>query len=152
MCFLRRLQRFQRECRRGGISDSDFLLRPATADHMDFKNQAMESSAFNKRYQKLLEKQELLEGETLHGIRRGTMQHTRDTGSTQAEVGARALQVTPAVTQMYLDTSRETYGPQRARGVRRGQGRVPYPCFCRQHHVARRQPAENSTLGVSSCM
>lgn len=127
LCFLRRLQRFQQECKRGSISESDFLLRPEAADHQDFKPEAMTSCALNKRFQSLLRKHGLYEGETLHGIRRGTMQHAVNTGSTPAEVGARALQVTPSVTQMYLDTSRETYGPQRQSGAWRQPSRpTPY--------------------------
>lgn len=119
LCFLRRLQRLQLDCARAGISDSEFLLRPEREDHRDFKDKAMDSAGLNKRYQKLMEKHELRAGETLHGIRRGTMQHARDTGSTPAEVGARALQVTPAVTLQYLDTSRETNGSQRDKSARK---------------------------------
>lgn len=129
LCFLRRLQQFQWDCQRGKIAESDYLLRPKAEHHCDFKLGPMESSAMNKRYQALLQEHGLFAGETLHGIRRGTMQHAVATGSTPAEVGARALQVTPAVTQMYLDTSRETYGPQRQAGARRLQGRPSPYCM-----------------------
>ena len=112
LCFLRRLQLYLLDCSRAGISPSNFLFRPETADHQNFKNAALSSSNLNKRLQCYLQQFGIYENETLHGVRRGGMQTGVAKGATEAEIGAKALQVTPAVTKIYLDTSRETYGPE----------------------------------------
>ena len=115
LSFLRRLQLHVSNCFVTGISVSNYLLRAETSNHLDLKNEGLDSGAMNKRLQLLLKKYQLFEGETLHGIRRGSMQHAVATGQSVEEVGARALQKTRAVTVDYLDTSRETNGPQIAR-------------------------------------
>ena len=75
LCFLRRLQLHVSNCFVTGISVSNYLLRAETSNHLDLKNEGLDSGAMNKRLQLLLKKYHLFEGETLHGIRRGSMQH-----------------------------------------------------------------------------
>lgn len=123
LCFLRRLQQFMRDCQDAGLEDSCYLIRPEWPNHRGFKGAGMTSGVLNKRFQRLLMQAGLYEGETLHGIRRGTMQDAVGQGKSVAEVGAHALQKTMAVTEMYLDTSRETYGPVKLKGLRRN---APY--------------------------
>ena len=118
LCLLRRLQQHARNCAAAGIAESSYIVRPETSNHWDLKNQGLSSSAMNKRMQSLLMKYDEYAGETVHGIRRGSMQDEVGKGKSVEEVGAKALQVTRAVTVAYLDTSRETNGPKRVRGAR----------------------------------
>lgn len=115
LCLLRRLQQHARSCAAAGVTDSEFILRPETSNHLDLKNDGLSSSVMNKRMQKLLDEYGEWKGETLHGIRRGTMQHDAAMGKIVEEIGAKALQVTREVTIAYLDTSRETYGSKRVK-------------------------------------
>lgn len=112
-CFLRRLHQFQLDCQRIGESLEPYLLRPESYDRRSFKAEPMSSSTLNKRFQKHLKDLNMFAGESLHGIRRSAMQHHHTQGSSLEELGRHALQVTPAVTAAYLDTSRETGGPVR---------------------------------------
>jgi len=125
LCFLRRLQRYSLDMGLAHMSPSIFLFRPTTADHMGFKDAAASSGALNQRFKQHLQRCGLYAGETLHGVRRGTMQAAHQAGASVDTVGATALQVTSAVTRMYLDTSRETGGPQRRRRSRVGNTAGP---------------------------
>lgn len=118
LCFLRRLRRYLHDCHTAGVSTSCFIFRPLSSHGRDFEDKPADSSSLNKRYQHLLSSVSLHDGETLHGVRRGTLLADHRNGVSLADIGARALQVTPAVTRQYLDTSRETYGPVRQRGGR----------------------------------
>ena len=118
-CFLRWMQQLERDYNVGGVSESEYMLRPEARNHVGFKDAAMDSSALNSRFKTLLEEVGEYSGETLHGIRRGTMQADFAAGKSVEEIGERALQVTPAVTKLYLDTSRETQGPVQMKGARK---------------------------------
>ena len=127
LCFLSRLKVFLWDCLRAGISVSNFLFRPETTNHQNFKDEALSSCCLNRRLQFYLQQLGLFNGETLHGIRRGSMQAEVAKGNSEAAVGAKALQVTPAVTTQYLDTSRETHGPARKKNSRRAAAARPKP-------------------------
>ena len=116
LCLLRRLQQHFRSCLAAGVSESKFIVRAETSNHYDLKAEGLSSGAMNKRMQFLLKKHNLFEGETLHGIRRGSIQQAVADGKGIDEVGAHALQKTREVTRLYLDTSRETNCPERAQG------------------------------------
>ncbi len=118
LCLLRRMQQHTRSCMAAGVVESKYILRAETRDHSNLKLEGLSSSIMNKRMQSLLQKHSLFEGETLHGIRRGSMQQAAAEGKTVEEIGAKALQKTREVTVAYLDTSRETNGPVRVRGKR----------------------------------
>ena len=112
-CFLRRLHQFQLDCVRIGVSLHPYLLRPEATDRLGFKSEPLSSCGLNKRFQKHLKDLDMFAGESLHGIRRSAMQHSFGNGSSLADIGSQALQITPSVTAAYLDTSRETGGPVR---------------------------------------
>lgn len=119
-CFLRLLHGYVHDMQRAGFSLEPFLLRPSIESRAGFKPSALSSSSLNKSFQERLAEHGLGEGETLHGVRRGTMQHQRAQGASVEEVGRRALHAAPfATTELYLDTSRETGGAERLHNLKR---------------------------------
>jgi hypothetical protein len=120
MCFLQRLHRFAFFASKVGLALEPFLLRPVNTNGIGFKDTCMSSSSLNKRFQKLLSEVGLWEGETLHGVRRGSMQHDAAGGATIEQIGRRALHAPPfSTTALYLDTSRETGGAERLHNFKR---------------------------------
>lgn len=120
LCLLRRLHRFAYLCSQSGISLHPSLLRPQKENGEGFKDCSLSSSDLNKRFQKLLQAHGLWEGETLHGLRRGSLQHDAAGGSSLEAVGRHALHAPPyRTTELYLDTSREVGGGRRAHNCRK---------------------------------
>jgi hypothetical protein len=64
------------------------------------------STALASRFKALLARYCLDEGETVHGIRRGTMQHAYASGVPVLEIMQQACIVTPGICSRYLDVGR----------------------------------------------
>lgn len=60
-----------------------FLMCPLASDLCSFKTEPLSTSAVNKRLQHHLLRLGLFQGESTHGLRRGTVIHDRETGSTR---------------------------------------------------------------------
>ena len=105
-------------CQHAGAPTSGFLLRPTEKSGTSFKEDPLTTSAFNKRLQHHLQRLGLLEGESSHGLRRGTVIHDHQLrGLSAADAGMRLQHAQPGGPQTlrYLDTSRETQRPRRLR-------------------------------------
>ena len=100
-----------------GLPTSGHLLSPLQDNKCSFKAEPLSTSAFNRRLQHHLQSLGLFQGESTHGLRRGTVIHDHEQGATATEAGARLQHTQPGgrQTQQYLDTSRETGGPARKR-------------------------------------
>jgi hypothetical protein len=95
-----------------------YLLRPLSKNERSFQQQALSTDSINKRLQQHLQRLGLHEGESSHGLRRGTGIHDHQVrGLSAVAVGMRLQHVQPGGPQtlQYLDTSRETGGPPRQR-------------------------------------
>ncbi len=119
-CFLRRLHRFVYLCTYAGIPLQPFLLRPQKDNRQGFKESCLSSSELNKRFQKVLADHGLWDGETLHGVRRGSLQQDATGGASIEAIGRHALHAPPyTTTEQYLDTSREVGGGARLHNFRK---------------------------------
>ena len=94
-----------------------FLLKPLADNSQAFKEAAFSTDSINKRLQHHLRRLGLFNGESSHGLRRGTIQHDSEGGASAEAVGRRLLHVLPGGPQtlQYLDTSRETGWNKRQR-------------------------------------
>ena len=62
----------------------------------------------------------LFEGETLHGVRRGSLQHDAALGASLEAIGRHALHAPPyTTTEQYVDTSREVGGGIRLHNLKK---------------------------------
>lgn len=101
-----------------GLPTTGYLLRPLNDDRIGFKPEPLCTSTLNRQLQHHLRRLGLFQGESTHGLRRGTAIHDHQhQGRSPAEVGLRLQHVNPGGPQtlQYLDTSRETGGPPRQR-------------------------------------
>ncbi|KAL4439968.1 hypothetical protein ABPG75_002969 [Micractinium tetrahymenae] len=101
-----------------GLPTNSYLVRPLADDHLSFKAGPLSTSAFNKQLQHHLRRLGLFQGESTHGLRRGTVIHDhQQLGRTPAEAGLRLQHANPGGPQtlQYLDTSRESGGPPKQR-------------------------------------
>ncbi|KAL4448041.1 hypothetical protein ABPG75_005260 [Micractinium tetrahymenae] len=101
-----------------GLPTNSYLVRPLADDHLSFKAGPLSTSAFNKQLQHHLRRLGLFQGESTHGLRRGTVIHDhQQLGRTPAEAGLRLQRANPGGPQtlQYLDTSRESGGPPKQR-------------------------------------
>ena len=101
-----------------GIAVTGYLLRPLTCRLDTFKDSPLSTTALNKRLQHHLTRLGLFEGESSHGLRRGTVIHAyQEQGLSAYDVGMRLQHAQPGGPQtlQYLDTSRETERPSRKR-------------------------------------
>ena len=82
---------------------TSFIFRPTGPDGKICQNIAMESTALNNRLKVHLKAQNLVSGPTIHGIRRGRLQHDHGNGSSIEELIATALTSTASImTGRYL--------------------------------------------------
>ena len=76
--------------------------------------QVQQSSSSELNNQRLLQVHGLFEGETLHGVRRGSLQRDAALGPSMEAIGRHALHAPPyTTTEQYVDTSREVGGGTR---------------------------------------
>ena len=84
-----------------------FLTRPQSRDKKQFIERAMTSSEVANRVKEHLQAAQLYRGHTVHGSRRGSMQHDRYIlNKSVADVGAAAGIKTVAIVHRYLDRFR----------------------------------------------
>ena len=84
---------------------TSFIFRPTGPDGKTYRNIAMESTALNNRLKVHLKAHNLTSGPTIHGIRRGRLQHDHANGSSVEELMATALTSTASImTGRYLNT------------------------------------------------
>lgn len=91
---------------------------PSSKDGLSFVDAPLSKGYPSKVLQKHLKACGLFEGESGHGMRRGTVIHDSMMGKLSlAEIGQRLQHKKPGgpQTQQYLDTSRETGKPKRCR-------------------------------------
>lgn len=101
-----------------GLPTDSFLLCPLSENRQNFKPEPLSTTAFNKQLQHHLRRLGLFDGQSTHGLRRGTVIHDHQQGgSSPVDAGVRLQHSSPGglQTQYYLDTSRETGGPPRQR-------------------------------------
>ena len=106
-CFLRRLWVYLAYCQEHGHPITHYLFRPLGPDRLSFKEAPTSSSSFNQTFKTQLKALGIYNGETPHGLRRGTLQATAS--SSPGGVLAAALQGqirTPSVLKRYLDPHR----------------------------------------------
>ena len=105
-CFLRRLWVYMAYCKEQGYPITHYLFRPLGPDRLSFKEAPTSSSSLNQTFKTQLKALGIYNGETPHGLRRGTLQAT---ASSPGGVLAAALQgqiKTPSVLKRYLDPHR----------------------------------------------
>ena len=106
-CFLRRLWAFLAYCHEKGYPVTHYLFRPMGADRLSLKEKPFSSSSFNQTYKTKLQALGLYNGETPHGIRRGTIQATAATSTGGILAAALQSQIkTPGILARYLDPHR----------------------------------------------
>lgn len=116
-CFINRLAIFSQHCQQYGWPIRRYLFRPERSNKVGFLDQPLTSKAIQHQYQTALERHGLCDGHTLHGVRRGGMQHRHHVlGESEDSVGAQALIVTKAIVKRYLDPSRHHYRVVKYRG------------------------------------
>ena len=82
-----------------------FIFRPIGPYGKTYRNIAMESTALSNRLKVHLQAQNISSGPTIHGIRRGRLQHDCGNGSSVEELMATALTSTAFImTGRYLNT------------------------------------------------
>jgi hypothetical protein len=85
----------------------NFLTRPLLRDKSGFKEAGMNSADLNMRFKKHLLAAGVYCGQTIHGTRRGSMQHAvHVAGWGIDEVAKRAQIRTPSIVHRYLDRQR----------------------------------------------
>jgi len=91
LCLLRRLGRYATAMADAGWPLADFLFRPLAAGRpAGFRAHGMSSAAMNFRFKGHLRAAVLYKGHTLHGVKRGRLQHdvvVEDESVTQASHG-----------------------------------------------------------------
>ncbi len=108
-------------CLWASVPISGHLLRPLAAEGASFRETPLDSDAINKRLQHHLSRLGLFEGESTHGVRRGTLIHDyQELGKSAVDVGHRLQHAQPGGPQsmQYVDTSRETGGPSKQKRPR----------------------------------
>ena len=104
ICAVRRLRQFHSAtlATRGECSGPLFCSSGAVTGD----TRALTTSAMQQRLKRALRAHGLNEGETLHGFRRGRLQHEEAQGMTADALGALASISTPSVLSRYRDTGR----------------------------------------------
>ena len=106
-CFLRRLWVYLAYCQERGYPVTNYLFRPMGYDRMSLKEAPMSSSSLNQTFKAQLMALGIYNGETPHGLRRGTLQATASSPTGGLLAAALQGQIkTPAVLKRYLDPHR----------------------------------------------
>ncbi len=95
-----------------------YLLSPLVKNGSRFQDAPLSTDSINKQLQQHMRRLGLFDGESSHGLRRGTVIHDHQVlDKTPFECGMRLQHVAPGGPQtlQYLDTSRETGAPARQR-------------------------------------
>jgi hypothetical protein len=82
---------------------TNFLTRVLTQDRTGFCEKPMSSNDISARVQKHLRNAGIYAGHTIHGTRRGSMQHAVQNGVSEEAISRRAQIKTPAITRLYLN-------------------------------------------------
>ena len=109
-CFLTRLWGYLAYSHSHGYPVTHFVFRPLSRDKQGFSDNAFSSSSFNHMYKSHLAECGIYNGETPHGVRRGTLQSTA--ASSPGGVLTAALQgriKTPRILDKYLDLGRHSH-------------------------------------------
>ena len=94
-------------CDDAGLPITNHLTRPQSKDKKQFLEQGLSSTIVANRVRQHLADAKLYRGQTVHGSRRGSMQHAVHVLGHSPEDVAKAAQIrTPAITQRYLDRFR----------------------------------------------
>ena len=85
----------------------NFLTRPLARDKQSFKEEGMTSADLNMRFKQHLVAAGVYRGQTIHGTRRGSMQHAVHSEGRGLDEVARQAQIrTRAIVHRYLDRAR----------------------------------------------
>lgn len=107
LCSISWLVRLLALCDAAGLPVTNYLTRPQSKDKKSFLEQGLGSTVVANRVKQHLSDAKLYRGQTVHGSRRGSMQHAVHVlGQSQEEVAKAAQIRTPAITQRYLDPFR----------------------------------------------
>ena len=106
-CSMSWLVKLMAACDGAGLPITNYLTRPQSKDKKHFLEQGLGSTIIANRVRQHLSDAKLYRGQTVHGSRRGSMQHAVHVLGQSAEDVARAAQIrTPAIAQRYLDRFR----------------------------------------------
>lgn len=106
LCVVERLHIFLVTSLRLGHPISSFICRPLNPSRSGFVESSLSVSAFEEDVSHHFTQAEIPYHPTLHGSRRGSLQHHSNQGALFEELAQRAQIKTPAVLQRYLDPSR----------------------------------------------
>lgn len=155
ICFVRWLRTYSEAMASCGypLMTDGWLFRPCTRGGGGFQHAPTQSSAMNKAMQDHLSGHGLWEGETLHGIRRGSMQHSYyELMMSTEEIAEACLVRNPQSLERYLDRVR--HGPRLLRlaqeraaqgGSEAQGGGKDRPAKKRRRRVSRGQGATRGT-------
>ena len=94
-------------CDAAGLPVTNHLTRPQSKDKQHFLEQGLSSTVVANRVKQHLADARLYRGQTVHGSRRGSMQHDVHVLGHSPDEVAKAAQIrTAAITQRYLDRFR----------------------------------------------
>jgi len=82
---------------------TNFLTRVLNPERTGFVEKAMSSNDIGARAKNHLQSAGLYEGHTVHGTRRGSMQHAVQNGMSVEDVSRKAQIKTPAIANLYLN-------------------------------------------------
>ena len=107
LCSISWLARLCKICDVVGMPITNYLTRPQSKDKRHFLEQGLGSTIVANRVRQHLADAKLYRGQTVHGSRRGSMQHAVHVLGQSPEDVAKAAQIrTPVITQRYLDRFR----------------------------------------------
>lgn len=107
LCSISWLVKLMAICDGAGLPITNYLTRPQSRDKKHFLEQGMGSTIVANRVRQHLSDAKLYKGQTVHGSRRGSMQHAVHVLGQSPEDVARAAHIrTPAIAQRYLDRFR----------------------------------------------
>ena len=117
LCPIRRLHALLVQSAALGHPITNFLCRPLTACKDGFIESSLTVAAIEDDIDAHFTAAEIPYHATLHGSRRGSLQHHAQQGESMESLGLRAQIKTPSVTQRYLDPTRHR-APKLAKGRR----------------------------------
>jgi integrase len=104
-CGIFQLVRLQQLLRQSQHASSLFVFPSVGARSV---SPHLTTNAANERLRRLLQRCGINDGETMHGFRRGAMQHWHAQGMPAAQIYERVGISTPSVGRVYLDRGRHT--------------------------------------------
>lgn len=130
LCAVDRLHTLLAASMRLGHPITSFICRPLNPSKSGFMESSLSVSAFEADVSHHFSQAEITYHATLHGSRRGSLQHHANQGVSFEQLSQRAQIKTPAVLQRYLDPTRHLPArlPRDKPSNKRSHSEMSFPC------------------------